>query len=318
MESCKNVLVVGGAGYVGGYLTDLLLRRKHFVKVYDNLMYEDRFLKDVNFIFGDVRNTDDVIDAASGCDTVILLAAIVGDPACNVNHKLTEAVNYEAIKNICEKLPQDIHVVFASTCSVYGSNEEYVTEESETKPLSVYASTKLRAEKHVLDRGGTVFRLGTVYGIGDNFSRIRADLVINTLSIKAHTEKEITINGGNQWRPVISVKDIGWYMLEAVERKKEVAGLYNLCYKNVRIADLADDIKAVFPDVKINKVDAMFQDERNYKVKTDKVDSVFNYRPRVPIIIEINGFQDLLEEARIKNPGDILYNNGLYLASKRL
>jgi nucleoside-diphosphate-sugar epimerase len=218
----KKVLVVGGAGYVGGVIVDLLIKNKNYdVTVYDNLLYEESFRKNCKFIFGDVRDTNKVVDCAKECDVVVLLAALVGDPACAVNPGLTEEINFEAVKNICKKLPQEKHVIFSSTCSVYGENQEMVDETSVTNPLSCYASTKLKAEKHVLNRRGTVFRLGTVFGVGDSHSRIRADLVVNTLTIKAFTEKKITVNGGEQWRPIISVEVIAGFVAEACEMEQE-------------------------------------------------------------------------------------------------
>ena len=196
-----------------------------------------------------------------------------------------------------------------------GANDKFVNEEGETNPLSCYASTKLRAEKHVLNRGGTIFRLGTVFGMGDRFSRIRADLVVNVLTIKAFTRGEITVNGGEQWRPIIAVRDIAGYVEEACREK--YPGIFNLAYDNVKIKDLAIDILKEFPNVKVNYIDQMFQDERNYKVDKTKSDNTFKYRPSVSVAEEIKNIKTLLDEGRIKDPNNILYNNGLYIASKR-
>lgn len=315
MKYCK-VLVVGGAGYIGGYATDTLMKAGFDVLVYDNLLYEDRYLKPVPFVFGDIRDTEKVLKCAQGCDVVVLLAAMVGDAACNVNPDLTEAINFQAIKDICEKLPLAKQVVFASTCSVYGANDDYVDEDSEVKPLSCYASTKLRSEEYVLDRGGCVFRLGTVYGVGDHFSRIRADLVVNTLTIKAFAKGEITVNGGDQWRPIISVKDVSGYIEEAC--RKEIPGIFNLSFTNTKIKDLAAEIKSVFPEVKVNYIDAMFQDERNYKVSNSRSVLEFDYEPLTTVKEEVYNLAQLLREGRIKDPANINYNNGLFVAQQRL
>lgn len=315
----KKILVLGGSGYIGGLVVDLLENSNIFEPyVYDNLLYEERYLKPVPFIYGDIKNTDKIVDLCEKhkFDSIIVLAALVGDAACNINHKLTEEVNCKAVADICDKVPKNIHLIFASTCSVYGANDNLVSEDSPTKPLSAYASTKLRAEKHMTNRGATIFRLGTVYGIGDNYSRIRADLVVNTLTIKAFVEGEITVNGGAQYRPIISVMDIAEYMFEACKGK--VAGLYNLGYKNVQISKLADDILVVMPTTIINKIDQMYQDERNYKVSTDLVNANFTYRPHVTVQQEISKLYNLLKQGRIKDPSSVNYNNGLFLAQKRL
>lgn len=312
----KNVLIVGGAGYIGGLTSDSFLEDGWNVTILDNLLYEDRFLKPISFINGDIRDTDKILKYSNDNDIIVLLAAIVGDPACNVNPKLTEEVNFLAIKNICERLPSNKHVIFASTCSVYGANEKIVNEQSKTNPLSCYASTKLKAEKFVQQRHGTIFRLGTVFGLGDKYSRIRTDLVVNTLTIKAFLENEITINGGEQWRPIISVRDITEYIKEASYKKQ--SGTFNLGYKNVRIKDLGDDIVSEFPEIKINRINQMYQDNRNYKVDTGLADSKFSYRPCITPREEIVKIKKILTEGRIKNPNSILYNNGLYVANRRL
>lgn len=117
-----KILVTGGAGYIGGILVDEL-RKKHDVHVLDALMYESRYMKKGTFINMDIRNTNNLqklIDN-EGYDCIVWCAAIVGDPACAANPRLTNEVNYESIKNLVQvcKLP---HFVFFSTCSVYGAN----------------------------------------------------------------------------------------------------------------------------------------------------------------------------------------------------
>lgn len=308
-----KVLVCGGGGYLGGLTCDIL-SKEHKVLVYENLLYEDRFLKYIPFVFGDIRDTKKVLKASENCDVVILLAAIVGDPACAINPGLAEEINFKSVKDICEQLPKDKKIIFSSTCSVYGANEKFLNENSETKPLSVYASTKLRAEKYVLERNGIVFRLGTLFGVGDSYARIRSDLVVNTLTVKAFSENKITVNGGNQYRPLISVRDVASYISEACH--SSVSGLFNLAYVNTTISDIADKILIEFPDVEIKRVDSMFQDERNYKVSCDKALDTFKYIPIVSVSEEIRNLHNLLKSGRIKNPGNIIYNNGLYLAGR--
>ncbi len=129
-----KVLVVGGAGYVGGYLVDLLLEHGHDVDVYDCLLYEDQYLKPVNFTRGDIRNSEVLHEKGSKSDCVIWLAALVGDPACSIDPDLTRAVNTFALANFVKNF--DGKLIFLSTCSVYGAQEGLLTEDSPTNPLS--------------------------------------------------------------------------------------------------------------------------------------------------------------------------------------
>ncbi|MEM2144977.1 MAG: SDR family oxidoreductase [Candidatus Jordarchaeaceae archaeon] len=301
----SNVLVVGGAGYIGGITTDLLIEKGHNVTVYDNLLYEERFLKPCDFIYGDIRDTDFLVSLQKKYDHIIWLAAIVGDGACAQSPDLTIEVNLNSLKRFLEKTGR--RVIFTSTCSVYGAQSEILTEESPAKPLSLYASTKLEAEKYVLDKNGLVFRLGTLFGLGDNYSRIRLDLIVNVLTLRAITQKRLTIFGGEQWRPIIAVKDVAGYLVEAITR--DYIGIYNVKYQNIKIYDLALRIKSIFPDVAIEVTDMPFEDLRNYRVDSSKAERDFIFKPKTSIEEEVYRMQFLFTERRIKNfDSDIYYN----------
>jgi len=212
----RNVLVIGGAGYIGGCLTDQLLQKGYHATVFDCLMYEERFLKKVPFVYGDIRDTDALVRLAPKYDTIIWLAGIVGDGACAQDPELTYEINFNSIKRFLDRTRRKL--IFPSTCSVYGAQHGMLLETSPTMPLSIYAETKLEAEKAVLDHGGMALRLGTLFGVGDEYSRLRLDLVINVLTYKAFKEGKITIFGGEQWRPILAVRDVASYFVEAVTR----------------------------------------------------------------------------------------------------
>jgi nucleoside-diphosphate-sugar epimerase len=239
------------------------------------------------------------------------MAALVGDPACSIKLDLTEEINFIAIKNFCLNIDKNKHIIFMSTCSVYGAELEILNEESKTNPLSSYAKTKLLAEKYVEDIGGTIFRLGTVFGLGDTYSRLRMDLVVNVLTMKAILYNEINVNGGEQWRPIIAVKDISEYINEAVNRN--IRGTYILCKENVIISELGERIVKIIPNTKINYSEISFQDARNYKVDNSKSITTFNYKPITTVEDEVLRIKNLIINNRLKNPEDIIYHNGLYL-----
>ena len=311
----KKILVVGGAGYIGGLTTDTLIRNGHDVTIYDNLLYENRYLKDIKFINGDIRDTVKLAEVSKDFDVVVLMAALVGDPACSVDQELTEDINYTAIKNVCNAIPEDKHIVFMSTCSVYGAQDGILDEESKTNPLSSYASTKLKSEEYVLKRGGTIFRLGTVFGLGDTYSRLRMDLVVNVLTMRALKYGKITINGGEQWRPIISVIDIAEYVTEACE--KEYEGVFVLSKENVVIKDLGIRVANLIPNTEINYTEISFQDARNYRVDNKKSLDTFTYQPRITVEHEVERMMRMFKESRIKNPEDLVYHNGGYLKELR-
>ena len=305
-----------GKIFIGGLTCDSLLREGFDVVVYDNILYENRYLKDIKFINGDIRDTDKLINTSKDYDVIILMAALVGDPACSVDPILTEDINYISIKNFCERISDDKHLIFMSTCSVYGAQDGILNEESPTNPLSSYAITKLNSEKHIIEKGGTVFRLGTVFGLGDTYSRLRMDLVVNVLTMKAIKYGEITINGGEQWRPIIAVKDIAEYITEAAQFKYK--GVYILSKENVIIKELGEKIAKMISGTKIKYTEISFQDARNYRVDNSKSLSTFKYKPEVTVEDEVSKMIKIFSEERIQNLEDEVYHNGLFLKNKKI
>ena len=304
-----NILIVGGAGYVGGYVTDLLKETDNEIIVYDNLLYENQFQKDVKFVFGDIRDYKKIQQYFDWADTVVWMAALVGDGACSINPVITNQVNFESVENLTKKFNGKI--VFFSTCSVYGAQDDILDENSNTDPLSVYASTKLSAEKLLIGKNSLIFRLGTLFGIGDVFSRIRMDLVVNVLTAKAITEKKLTVFGGRQFRPLLHVKDAGRMIILAA--KSEKTGVYNLHSENIKIIDLAERVKKNFEDIVIEKVDIKFQDARNYRDNGEKLKNDFDFVPKYSVEDGINEIKKLIQEKRIKDINDPRYTNQKYL-----
>ncbi len=305
----KNILVVGGAGYIGGLTTDILLEKGYNVTVYDNLMYETRFLKPCSFIYGDIRDTEKMLSLEREYDEIIWLAAIVGDGACEQDEELTIEINVNSLKRFLDKTKRK--VIFTSTCSVYGATKDTVNEESPTNPLSLYAGTKLEAEKYVLEYGGTVFRLGTAYGLGDAYSRIRLDLVVNLLTLKALRDGKLTVFGGDQWRPVIAVGDAANYLAEAVIRNYN--DIFVVKYRNVRIVELAELLKTIFPSVEIEVTERKFEDLRSYRVDSTKAEKYFTFKPQTTIEHEVSRMKNIFKEHRVRNVDDDIYYNDKYV-----
>ncbi len=305
----KNILVVGGAGYVGGAITDLLINSNYNVRVYDVLLYEDSFRKPVDFVYGDVRDTEKLKPHLQWSDAVVWLAAIVGDGACQLNPELTKSINQDSVSWLADNY--DGRIIFTSTCSVYGAQDKELDENSPTNPLSLYAETKLNAEKYLKHKNAIIFRLGTLFGVGDLFSRIRLDLVVNILTVKAYTEGEITVFGGDQFRPLLHVKDVALAVKANIE--SEHRGIFNLARQNVRIMDLAYQIRMHFPDLIIKHTDMPFQDTRNYRVSMQKAKDTFGFKSIHSIDEGIEELKYLVETRRIKDLLSPRYSNQAYL-----
>jgi len=306
----KNILVVGGCGYIGGFLTDYLSDSNYNVTVYDNLLFESRFMKPCQFIYGDIRDVEKLHQIINNYDIVIWLAGLVGDGACSVNPELTKELNVDTVKWLVDNFSGKI--IFPSTCSVYGVNNDLITEAAEPNPLSLYAATKLEAERYVLENkpNALVFRLGTLFGLGDLHSRMRLDLVANILSMKAASGKPLTVFGGQQWRPLLHVRDVSTAILHGIEN--QISGLYNLSYENFVISDLAKEIKSVIPDCSVTYTEMKFEDLRNYRVSNQKFLDT-GWEPRFNIRDGISQISNLIYEKRVKNVNDLVYSNAAYM-----
>jgi len=306
----NNILIVGGAGYIGGFLTDYLASHKFNVTVYDNLLFENRFLKNCSFIHGDIRDQEKLSQIVNDYDCVVWLAGLVGDGACAVNQKLTKVLNVDTVKWLVDNYKGKI--IFPSTCSVYGINNDLIEENATPNPLSLYAATKLEAERYVLDNteNSLVFRLGTLFGLGDRHSRMRLDLVANILSMRAAKGETLTIFGGEQWRPLLHVRDVSTAILHGI--KNNISGLYNLSYKNYKICDLGKMISDFIPNCSIEYTDMKFEDLRNYRVKNDKFTAT-GWRPTYSLKDGIDQIYSLIKENRIKDTSDLVYSNAAFI-----
>lgn len=311
----KRVLVVGGAGYLGSVLCEYLLRKDYTVRVLDNLTYGDAGIKKIyhyanfEFIFGDMRDMKIVMEAIKDVDAVIHLAAIVGDSACELNPEETIKSNYLATKLFAEvcKYSQINRFIFASTCSVYGAAKprQLLTETSKLNPVSLYAQMKLKSEHGLLELeddnfSPTILRMGTLYG---DSPRMRFDLVVNILTIKALKEKQFKIFGGNQWRALCSVDDAADAYIQCLESPiKEVKGqVFNIATSNMQIKQIGNIICKQIPSAKMI-VEKDKKDVRNYCVSGDKAQRILDFEG-------IDTVEDIVIDIRLKVKNNDYYND---------
>ncbi len=303
----SKVLIVGGAGYVGGALADQSIAAGHDVRVLDNLTYEDSYLKKIDFAFGDILNFSTIEKHLRWADTVVWLSALVGDPACAINPKLTRKTNVEAVRNLVNAF--DGRIIFPSTCSVYGAQDGVLDENSPTGPLSLYAESKLEAESILTQavNPSLIFRLGTLFGISDQFSRLRVDLVLNVLTIRAILEGSMSVFGGTQYRPLLHVRDVATAAVPQIDKKTE--GIFNLHTENVTVLEIAQRIKNIVTQAEIEQTEISFQDARNYRVSSDAARSKLGFCPKWTIEDGIQEVADVIWNKRIKDVSNPRFNN---------
>ena len=291
-----KILVTGGAGYLGSQLTRRLLRNGHEVRVLDSLMYGGSSLLGLwhepgfEFIRGDVRSTDTLDRALEGIDGVVHLAAIVGDPACASQPDLSREINLVASLSCLELSRQRgvRRLVFASTCSNYGimsDTSEYVTEESELCPVSLYAETKVAVEQVLLGSpvdsapAVTVLRFATLFGISP---RMRFDLTVNQFALELLVKRELVVYGEQFWRPYVHVDDAARAVELVLDSAVEnIAGrVFNVgeTEQNYQKGHLVDLIcSQISGETRVKHV-VREEDPRNYRVSFDKIKRELGFR----------------------------------------
>ncbi len=321
----QRVLVVGGAGYIGSLLVERLLRSGCQVRVLDSLVYGGEPLRnamrDSNFelMAGDCRNIQDVVKAVRGVDSIVQLAAIVGDPACEQDRTSALEINYAATRMIVEiaKGHGVSRLLFASSCSVYGATEVEVDEQSEVHPVSFYGQTKVDSERALLESRTdtfhpTILRFATVFGLS---YRPRFDLVVNLLSAKAAQEGVITIYNGQQWRPFIHVRDLVEAVMLVLESPARlVAGqILNVgdSRLNYTLSQVAEVIGEVFPATRVERVDN--SDSRNYRVSFKKIEECLGFHAGYSLRDGIEELRHAFVTGTIADYTDVRYHNQRFL-----
>ena len=318
----RNVLVVGGAGYIGSILVRRLMERGFKVRVLDLLPLGDApiasLLSDPGFDVqkADFRYVESVVKAVQDMDAVVHLGGIVGDPACNLDSKMTVEINVAAtdlLRNVSSG--QGIQrFLFASSCSVYGARDYLLDERAAPEPISLYACTKLDSERIILQKRTpdfipTILRLGTAFGWS---YRPRLDLVVNLLTAKAIFERRMLIFNRTQWRPFVHVEDIARAFITCLRAPSSQVGyeIFNIGsnHLNTTLGDLASRVQAQVPEAEIVNVDNA-SDHRNYRVDFRKVREALGFECRYNLDYGIAEIKRATEAGLIADYHDAVYYN---------
>lgn len=282
-----NVLITGGAGYVGSAMVPVLLAAGHRVRVFDVLLYGGDSLLGVwsdprfELVRGDMRDAAALRAALDGIEGVVHLAAIVGDPACAREPELARSVNVEGSLSLIAAAEQAgvARFVFASTCSNYGRMADprgYVTEDSPVAPVSLYAETKVAIERALLGRRGgnmrvTALRFATVFGVSP---RMRFDLTVNEFTLAMIRERHLVVYGEQFWRPYVHVRDVARAVLRTLEAGVDLVSgaVYNVgsTDENYQKRQLVDLITPYAPDANVEYVERL-EDPRDYRVSFARI-----------------------------------------------
>ena len=321
----KRILITGGAGYIGSHVVNNLLKDSYEIIVLDKLLFAKHSLdlhkknKKLKIFNKDIRDDKDIEKYFENVDTVIHLAALVGEAACKISESETISINLNAteilikaaIKNKVKKF------IFMSTASSYGVQNinQIANEETKLNPVSLYAKTKIDCENLLLDKYSeniniTIFRPSTVYG---HSLRMRFDLILNHLIKDAYFKNEIKVFGPKMVRPLMWVGEPARVYKKIIEddTSKFRSQIFNLGYNNenyekLEIANLVKE--KFFSNINIEIIDKDL-DLRSYRLDFNKMKKYFNLDPHTDILKESKIIINNFKEKKYGNVNDKIYYN---------
>jgi len=319
----KKILITGGAGYIGSHVVENLLKSDYEIIVIDSFLFDQHSLKEhqdnkkLTIIKEDIRNLQKIENIFSNVDTVIHLAALVGEAACKISENETVSINLKSTENLVKiAIKKNVKkFIFMSTASSYGVQNvnQIANEDTKLNPVSLYAKTKIESEKLLLEKYSsdievTIFRPSTVYG---HSMRMRFDLILNHLIKDAHFNKEIKVFGPKMVRPLMWVGEPARVYKKIIENETANfrSQIFNLGYneenyEKIEIANLVK--KKFFPNINIEIIEKDL-DLRSYRLDFNKMKNFFGLKPHTDILKESKMIIDHFNE---KKYGDV--NNKIF------
>ena len=300
-----NILITGGAGYLGSVMTPALLDAGHRVTVLDNFMFAQNSLAQLcandrfDVVRGDARDMKIMAPLVAKADIVIPLAAIVGAPMCDRDQIAATTTNLEAVRDLAKALSPAQRILMPITNSGYGIGEagKECAEDSPLKPISLYGRTKVEAERAALDRGNAIsFRLATVFGMSP---RLRIDLLVNDFVHRAVTDRTVVLFEAHFKRNYIHVRDVARAFLHGIDNfdtMKDTPYNVGLSDANISKAELCERIKTHVPNfVYLEAPVGEDPDKRDYIVSNARIEQT-GFKPAYSLD---DGIRELIKGFRM-------------------
>ncbi len=319
MSEIKNILVTGGAGYVGAVLVPKLLGAGYQVRVVDLYIYGNNILENHPALIqvkGDIRNREFLERQIPGTDAIIHLACISNDPSFELNPALGKSINYDAFAPLVDIAKSNgvRRFIYASSGSVYGvKRESEVTEDLMPEPLTDYSLYKAKCEDMLLQAAWdefivTIVRPATVCGYSP---RMRLDLTVNILTNHAINKGEIIVFGGEQMRPSIHIEDMAnvYKLLLECPKERVQKKIYNVGWENYRVMDLAGVVRRTLGGrIPISVIPS--NDKRSYRICSRKIEEELDFHPGYKIRAAVADMKWAFRQGKIPSPlDDVRYYN---------
>lgn len=324
-SSNHKIFITGGGGYIGSALVPKLLSIGCRVRVYDLFLYGENTLKPhpkLQCIKGDIRDRKTMMDAAKGSDVIIHLASVSNDSAAKLNPAVGKSINLDAFHNILDTIRRvrPERFIYTSSSSVYGpQNQPDIYEDTPARPITNYSKQKLECE-YILREAvipdvttWSTIRPATVCGYA---SRLRLDLVVNTLTINALENRCIRVFGGNQLRPNITMEDMvrAYVALLEAPAEKVQAQTFNVGHDNLSLERIANVIKIALHDHDIKIIKEPSNDLRSYHINSGKIKQHIGFVPKYELNVAVQDLNKAYRHSLIENG----LNNPLYHNIKRM
>jgi nucleoside-diphosphate-sugar epimerase len=305
MPEKRNILVTGGAGYIGSILVPMLLTDNNDVMVIDNFMYQQNSLLDcchdkrLTIIRGDARDKKLILAHLGKADVVIPLACLTGAPLCAKDPWAARGIIIDAVKLITENIGTGQIILYPNTNSGYGTGSRSMvyTEESPLRPISLYGRLKVEAEQRICETANWVnYRLATVFGAA---TRMRVDLLVNDFVYRAVTDHSLVLFEADAKRNYVHVRDVGAAFVFAIENFERLKGnIYNLGLSDANLSkrELCDAIKEVVHEFHyfVGEIGSD-PDKRDYIVSNEKIERA-GFKPKISLR---DGIEELVKAFRI-------------------
>jgi nucleoside-diphosphate-sugar epimerase len=300
-----NILVTGGAGFLGSIMVPALLNEGHKVTVVDNLMFNQTSLLDccinpnLTLIRGDARDEKLIAELMKKADAIFPLACLTGAPLCAKEPQAAEAIILDAVRMILKLRSKDQMIIYPTTNSGYGVGEKgiHCTEETPLRPVSLYGQLKVKAEEEILSSGGGItLRLATAFGVSP---RMRLDLLVNDFTFRAVYDRFVVLFEAHFKRNFIHVRDVSnafIHSLNNFDTMKNEPYNVGLSDANLSKAELCEEIKKYVPEFYfIESNIGEDPDKRDYIVSNEKLEKT-GFKPKVSLS---QGIQELVKGYQI-------------------